>query len=267
MLDKSALKDFRPLFLVPCAGGKVFDNCVMSLLGLLNGVWAHGFQADFRVFNGFSLVTRVRNEALIPFLAEDRFTHLFWIDADIGFSADAAIRLLLSDLDVVAGPYPLKRKATVLPGTLEGLDREQKIAAQTRFPVNNVLSDGTKLPITPDVDGFLEVAEAPTGFMCIKRSVMMKMMEVYPELQYIPDGPPDPIASKYCYRFFDTMMEPETRRFLSEDYAFCRRWRDCGGKVHIDTTAKLTHMGQHLFKGDFAETLRLAPYNAVGGPA
>ncbi|WP_035201303.1 hypothetical protein [Agrobacterium tumefaciens] len=65
---------------------------------------------------------------------------------------------------------------------------------------------------------------------------------------------------------FDTMIEPGARRFLSKDYAFCRRWRDLGGKLHVDVTAKLSHMGQHRYQGDFAETLGPAPYNAVGRP-
>jgi hypothetical protein len=33
------------------------------------------------------------------------------------------------------------------------------------------------------------VAEAPTGFMCIKRDVFHKMMTRYPEINYVPDGP------------------------------------------------------------------------------
>src|SRR5262249_11676145 len=59
------------------------------------------------------------------------------------------------------------------------------------------------------------------------------------------------------WRLFDCMVDPDSGRYLSEDYAFCRRWRDIGGKVHVDLHCKLMHLGQHLFRGDLAESLRL----------
>jgi hypothetical protein len=43
----------------------------------------------------------------------------------------------------------------------------------------------------------------------------------------------------------------------SEDFAFCRRWRDMGGKVYVDLNSKLQHAGQHLYRGDLIESLKL----------
>ena len=45
------------------------------------------------------------------------------------------------------------------------------------------------------------------------------------------------------------MAEPDNGRYLSEDYAFCRRWQSVGGKVFIDARSRLTHQGlQHLYR-------------------
>jgi hypothetical protein len=55
----------------------------------------------------------------------------------------------------------------------------------------------------------------------------------------------------------DCMVDPDSGRYLSEDYAFCRRWRDMGGKIWVDLDCKLMHLGQHLFGGDLAESLRV----------
>src|SRR5262249_21777665 len=74
---------------------------------------------------------------------------------------------------------------------------------------------------------------------------------------YVPDGPPNNPQAHLYWRFFDCMVDPDSGRYLSEDYAFCRRWRDMGGKVWVDLNCKLTHMGQHLFGGDLAESLRV----------
>ena len=52
---------------------------------------------------------------------------------------------------------------------------------------------------------------------------------------------------------FECMIEPESGLYLSEDYAFCRRWRDLGGEVWLDIKSRLTHYGPNAFKGDLAQ--------------
>lgn len=262
MLDASALKTMRPLFLTPCYGGNVTSSFTTSLLSLNNALWQHGMSGVIQLNPGDSLVTRARNNAVVQFLADSSFTHLFWIDADIGFTPEAAIRLLLANRDVVAGAYPIKR--INWPEQITASSSADFIAAHTAFPVNAANGDQS-MDLQIDDDGFLEVSEAPTGFMVIKRDVLLTMMTKLPELQYVPDGPPDRPNRELHYRFFDVMMEPETNRYLSEDYAFCRRWRDLGGKIFIDTQSKLSHQGMYTYHGDFARTYALDPQMACGG--
>jgi hypothetical protein len=137
-----------------------------------------------------------------------------------------------------------------------GITREQFEDRYTEYPFNPIGHGSERVSAYADADGFVEVAEAPTGFMCIKRDVFRQMMEKYPELNYVPDGPPNPQAHLY-WLFFDCMVDPDSGRYLSEDYAFCRRWRDIGGKIWVDLNCKLMHLGQHNFRGNLAESLRL----------
>ena len=95
-------------------------------------------------------------------------------------------------------------------------------------------------------------AEAPTGFMVIKRHVFLAMMKHYPELNYVPDGPPNNPQAHLHWRFFDCMVDPDSGRYLSEDYAFCRRWRAIGGEIWLDQTSRLTHTGPYSFVGNAA---------------
>ncbi len=93
--------------------------------------------------------------------------------------------------------------------------------------------------------------------MVIKREVILRMMDHYPNLNYTPDGrEKDPYAHLY-WLFFDCMIDPDSGRYLSEDYAFCRRWRDMGGKVYADLTSRLNHLGQQTYSGNFGESLAL----------
>lgn len=94
-----------------------------------------------------------------------------------------------------------------------------------------------------DEDGFMKVHDAPTGFMVIKRSVFEKMMAAYPELNYISDSDYNRENKGPHYRFFDCMVDPKSKRYLSEDYTFCHLWRQIGGDVYVDVQSNLTHQG------------------------
>jgi len=52
------------------------------------------------------------------------------------------------------------------------------------------------------------------------------------------------------YALFDTIIDPDTRRYLSEDYTFCRRYQELGGTIWLDPTINLDHQGAYLFKGN-----------------
>jgi hypothetical protein len=263
MLPLAELSKFRPMFITPCYGEVVSRNFIKSMMELQNALWRHSLSATIEIRPGDSLVTRARNEATAIFLADKTATHLFWIDSDVGFTAEQVFRLLLADRDVVAGAYPIKRFEwpAQLPA---GTTRESFNASCLRYPVNAANGSET-MDRTIDEDGFIEVSEAPTGFMVIKREVFVRMMQQLPGLQYTPDGLPTLPHRDLFYRFFDVLVDPDTGRYLSEDYAFCRRWRDLGGKVFIDARAKLSHQGLHLYEGDFAQTLQVAPHHAIGG--
>ena len=52
-----------------------------------------------------------------------------------------------------------------------------------------------------------------------------------PELRYRYAYINDEVRDNYA--FFDTAIDPTTLDYLPEDYAFCKRWRDLGGKIHV----------------------------------
>ena len=103
MLPVTALKDMFPVIMTPSHDGKYFHNYTVSLLNLVIEAQKIGMSLQVVLHRGESLITRARNDCVAKFLANPQWTHLFWIDSDIGFSIEAALRLLLSDHDIAAG--------------------------------------------------------------------------------------------------------------------------------------------------------------------
>jgi hypothetical protein len=254
MLPVSALQSMRVMFATPCYISAVTMNYVASVFSLALDSKDLGLPCILHLHSE-SLITRCRNKIVIKFLSEE-FTHLFWIDSDIAFTTQSVFRLLRADRDVAAGVYPMKNFRWPAEGLPAGTTREQFEIAYTDYPFNPIDHGKTRVSQYADSDGFVEVAEAPTGFMAIKRHVFLAMMKQYPELNYVPDGPPNNPHAPLHWRFFDCMVDPDSGRYLSEDFAFCRRWRDMGGKIWVDLDCNLRHLGQHLFAGSLAESLR-----------
>ncbi|MGF6242918.1 MULTISPECIES: hypothetical protein [Paraburkholderia] len=245
----------------PSYGSVVATDYVLGLLDLYETSERYGFglQTHFNSFD--SLITRARNTMVAEFLADSRFTHLMWIDGDIGFKGADVVRLLKADRPVVAGVYPLKSDGWPRSGLSEPLAvGTTKADFQARFATYPAVARTGKLE--PDADGFLDVLYAPTGFMLIKREVFRALIQRFPELHCRTrmQGREDDdagVAASLHYSFFDTMIDPQTRVYLSEDYAFCRRIESIGITPAVDTRSNFTHQGVAVFRGDLARSLKL----------
>lgn len=255
LLPDTALRDMNVMFATPAYISAVNMNYVTSIFNLTQHAAHFGLPCQLHM-HAESLITRSRNKIVMAFLKNENLTHLFWIDSDIEFIPQYVCRLLLADRDVCAGVYPMKSEPWPQAGLPAGTTREQYEVAFTEYPFNPIGHGKFKVRDFVDEDGFIEVAEAPTGFMCIKRDVILRMMEHYPNLNYTPDGPPPHPEKPYHWLFFDCMVDPDDGRYLSEDYAFCRRWRDMGGKVFVDVNCDLKHHGQKAFNGTLLQSLK-----------
>jgi hypothetical protein len=167
-----------------------------------------------------------------------------FIDADIHFSADSVIRLIKSGHDVSVAAYP---KKVIMWDQAENAVKTGDTRDLGRLSSSLVLN--FKYARSSVENGFTEVLDGPTGFMCIKREVIEKMYDHYKELMCVNDHQNKDL-DEYC-AIFDCMIDPETRRYLSEDYAFCRRWQLMGGKIFADVTTILGHVGTLRFNGTF----------------
>lgn len=265
MLPRSALADMHPVIMSPSHDGRYYGNYVKSILALAAAHTGAKYPLQMYLHQGESLITRARNDSVAEFLAHPEWTHLCWVDTDIGFSVEAFHRLLLADRDVVAGVYPLKKDYWPQNGIDAHMTQQQFNAKYTSYTINVLPDQNNEVHINIDDDGFFELSEAPTGFMAIKREVFQKLMQAYPDLQYKTDSV-DVVDKGFHYRFYDCMVDSVTKRYMSEDYSFCYLWSKIGGKIYADSRSNLTHMGNKVYQGPFTETLVANLSNAIGAP-
>lgn len=197
----------KPLIATPCLGFSLCLNYHESILKLsMASRERSDVELSFLHLGHISMIHLARNMCA-KFMLEGPYSHLFFIDADIGFEPDNFFHFLDSGHDVVGGVCPRKE-------------------------------DGgpTTIPRPKTDDRFVEVDKAGTGFMCIRRNVFETLAEKSPDLVYQNEDETLP-----SYRFFDTW------RHLGEDFTFCARWKSAGGKIFADTKAKFSHQGVKVY--------------------
>ena len=229
----------------PCYGSMLTEEYFHSILELQNFCRKEEIGLNIQTLGQESLVTRARNTLVANFLDNKEATHLLFIDADIGFEAESLKRHLEFDKEVTCSPYPMKLISwDLIPKLIE----EKKDYRNLCHPYVLNFADKENIEITK---GFAEILDAATGFMLIKRSCLEKMKKEYPDLYYKSDQIINgkEYDSENTYLFFDTMKD-ENERYLSEDYAFSRRWQKIGGKIYADIGSKLTHFGSHKYTGE-----------------
>lgn len=244
---------------VPMFGGQCSGLFAKSTTDLATMCARYGIEIKFYYLFNESLVQRARNYVVDEFLRSE-CTHLMFIDSDIGFNAKDILSLLaiqVSDhdsYDIVTGPYPKKTIAWEKVKTAV----EKGAAADNPFVLNHYAGDYAFNPVQ-NMKSFklnepVEVAEAGTGFMLIPRKTFEEYESKYPQYKYKPDhartenfdGTRDIMA------YFDCAIDPDSRRYLSEDYFFCHNARKIGLKVWMCPWIELAHVGCYTFKGSMA---------------
>jgi hypothetical protein len=189
---------------------------------------------------------------------------MMFIDSDIGFDPRDVLAMLAlqsddSEYDVLAGPYPKKCiswekiKLAVDKGVAD--EDPNVLEKYVGDYVFNPAGGKTEIPLGEPV----EVLEAGTGFMMIRRATFEKFEKAYPEQLYTPDHIRTEHfdGSRQIMAFFDTPICPDTNRYLSEDYMFCQWSRKAGMKVWFCPWMSLQHVGMMVFGGSLVDLAQI----------
>lgn len=242
----------------PCFGGQVSSLYASSIFSLQSAVRSKsnvGMKVHLR--DGDALITRARANLVTLFLDDSAATHLLFVDADIGFTPEQVFRLIESGADVVAGVYPIKRVNWDKAKRAMEAGRPNLPAASLDYVLE--IDDPDHVAV---VNGFTRVRYAGTGFLMIRRHVLEKMCAhpAYAPLQFFREHSHDALAgSPNRFALFECMIDPNTGTYLSEDFAFCKRWTDIGGEIWADLDSRLDHVGPSVFHGEVSSQFAAAP--------
>ena len=255
-----ALRKERIFIATPCYGGQLTEAYFRSTIRLLTFCNQHQIPVAFGTIANESLVTRARN-VLVAYFLQSNFTRLMFIDADIEYQVEDVIKLIAHNKDVAVGAYPKKgvnwqRIRESVKQTNEPLDDKAIASFGSDYAINFKFLNREAKQIAIE-NGLIRLHDGATGFMMIKREVIDQMIEKYPELKYNNDLNTPPELNPHFYAFFDTMIDPKDKRYLSEDYTFSRRWQDIGGEIWLDPSISLNHYGSFNFQGNPSQIIQV----------
>ena len=213
----------RPVFAIPCVSHTLSVEFFYSYQASSQLLQRAGITHGCINVNGDCYLASARNRLVHKFLTEfPDGTDLFFLDDDIGWSdAEAPLRLLQDDVDVVAGVYPKKQE-------------------KLEFPV---VMDESLGHLIQSPSGLFKALRVPTGFLRIKRHVLEKMAAVSPTYtQALPEGGSVIIAEIF-------QMGVKGGLWWGEDFDWCNKWVAMGGEIWVDPTIEFTHSGRKQWKG------------------
>jgi hypothetical protein len=210
-----------------------------------------GIKCDFYNIDSAEIVT-ARDMFANMLLYSSDWDAMLFVDSDMGFEPDLAIKLVSKGVDVAAAACP--RRRIDLPRFSAALqshgDVEKARAEASNFTVH-FNWDNQPVKTIQVADGFCRAAAVGMAIALISKQALQAMVAgkvVDPRHDLSSSG------GEPCWSFFSNLENKGER--LGEDYSFCYRWTKLMKKellVCIDE--EVNHVGDFDYKGKFSNLL------------
>jgi len=265
-IDLDILRKRKLFVATPMYGGQCHGMYTKSTADLSKLCTHYGIEVKFFYLFNESLITRARNYCVDEFMRSD-YTHLMFIDSDIGFDPNDVLTLLaLMDTDdpendkhIMCGPYP--KKTIAWEKIKRAVDKgfaDDNPGELERFVGDYVFNpaEGQK---QVRLDEPVKVLEGGTGFMMVTKDAFKKFDEAYPDYSYRPDHVRTAHfdGSREIMMYFQALIDEKSKRYLSEDYMFCQWMQRVGVDTWMCPWMKLLHTGSYTFGGSLTDMARL----------
>lgn len=209
-------KHKRVLVATPSLDGKVESAYAVALAESMLYAACHNIELVPVVLSKNSIIQLARNE-LVNFAIELNADGMLWIDSDTGWDKIWPVALIERGLDIVTAAVPRKE---------EMISFALKVVPDTPFKFN---------------DGLLEIAGVGCAFVYWSRSV----------IDWLWNNSPMYITGEGERRWiFEVILDTVKHTPMGEDFLVCKRLREAGFKVWLDTRMSATHYGSKGYTSD-----------------
>jgi hypothetical protein len=264
-IDLETMRKKKIFVATPMYGGQCHGMYCKSTAELAKLGMHYGIEIKFFYLFNESLITRARNYCVDEFMRGD-YTHLMFIDSDIGFDPNDVLTLaaMMDENDptgkkIMCGPYPKKTIAWEKIKTAV----DKGFADEDPSQLENYVGDYVFNPASGQsqvrIDEPVKVLEGGTGFMMVTKDAFKKFDEAYPDYSYLPDHVRTKHfdGSREIMMYFQALIDPDSKRYLSEDYMFCQWMSKVGVDVWMAPWMKMVHTGSYNFGGSLADLAML----------
>ncbi len=239
---------------LPCYGGMTHVAHNRSMRQLEKMLAQYRIRHTISETTTESLIPRGRNSIANLCLFEkdeagEEYTHLLFLDVDIGFHPYNIIQAIAWNRDITALPYPAKviNWNYVVAAVKRGVEDSTTLSRMGSRPIVN--TNEQLIPFNPMLP--VEFPQLGTGILLIKRNVLERFARDEKRKFRLMQG------EKFSDRefgidFFQIGINAETKYYDSEDYRFCLDARAMGFETWLLPFAVTSHTGPMDFWMDMA---------------
>ena len=214
---------------MPCYDS-VKVQTMVSMCKLIADLTRAGIKVDINTLKS-PYVSYARNILTAQFMKSDK-DYLLFIDADVEFEPECALRMVVANKDIVCTPYRVKT---------------EKVKYTTTVP------DNDNVKILPG--GLVEITRGPSGMMLIHRRVFETLQKNRPDLEIQAHQHVDLFPEGFkIFSFWDCVFKDG--KWTGDDIAFCNLATENKFKLYANIESTMIHHGSMGFKGRYGDGLR-----------
>lgn len=235
----------------PTYDGAVRVEYMKSLMALTDYLLKAKIEWDLMV-EASTLLHVMRSVMASKVLMDGNYTHLLFVDTDMGFPVSAIRKLIDAKVPVIGCAYPYR--TIPLHEEIPTGPKTYRSAISQAVPYAVRLRAGQKkLNVR---DGICEVDSLGTGLLLVSAEALKKIVEVgvvktygcsfpYNQWHHHPN----------YYGFFEHLVVDG--QYLGEDYSFCKRWTDgCKEKLFAVIDQEIMHVGHIPVIGKYLDRIK-----------
>ena len=226
-----AVEKYHPYICTPAYDGKVDADYALAMTEMAYCCPIWGVQITASIIGNGAFIDLARNTFVKRFLEDEPdCTHLFFIDADLKFPANAFIGLARAGLPICAGLYRRRQETEDYPIKYTE-HKDGGLWVEDHGGVDWIMAD-----------------RVPTGFLCIRRDIIEEMAAEARQIQIQGDG-----EIVMVPELFYTDVLPDGR-FIGEDFAFCEDYiKKYKRPIHVYPNIDFVHGGYKCNFSDYLE--------------